>query len=199
MAHKKITNSKKSGSEKIGYARVSTIGQNLDSQIDILKEAGCIRIFEDKITGVSRERKGWDELMNYIRPGDTLVITELSRMSRSLMHLLQIIKELEVKKVSLVSIRENIDTESSVGRCFLSIMGAISQMERELRAERSAAGRKSAKARGRTGGRPKTDPEKLEQARILYENSEKTAAQVCKTVGIGRRTMFAYIARKREG
>jgi hypothetical protein len=80
------------------------------------------------------------------------------------------------------------------GRCFLSMMGAIHQMERELRAERAAAGRTSAKARGKTGGRPRTDAAKLENARILYENSGKTAAEVCAVVGVGRRTFFSYLA-----
>jgi DNA invertase Pin-like site-specific DNA recombinase len=82
-------------------------------------------------------------------------------------------------------LRENIDTTTATGRCFLSMMGAIHQMERELRAERAAAGRSSAKARGKTGGRPKTDPEKLENTRILYKNSDKTAAEVCEIAGVG--------------
>ena len=73
-------------------------------------------------------------------------------------------------------------------------MGAIAQMERELKAERAAAGREAAKARGRTGGRPRTDPDKLEQARILYQNSKKTASEICRTLGIGRRTFFSYLA-----
>ena len=78
------------------------------------------------------------------------------------------------------------------------MMGAIHQMERELRAERAAAGRSSAKARGKTGGRPKTDPAKLENARILYENSGKTAADVCEIAGVGRRKFFSYISEKRN-
>ena len=77
-------------------------------------------------------------------------------------------------------------------------MGAIAQMERELKAERTAAGRAAAKARGRTGGRPRTDPDKLEHARILYLNSRKSAADVCQTVGIGRRTLFSYLAQVRQ-
>ena len=107
-------------------------------------------------------------------------------------------KILEQRQINLVSLRENIDTSTVTGRCFLSMMGAIHQMERELRAERAAAGRSSAKARGRTGGRPKTDPAKLENARILYENSDKTAAEVCEIAGVGRRTFFAHIAAKRN-
>lgn len=183
---------------RIGYARVSSVGQNLDSQIDALQKAGCGKIFSDKITGSHMDRLGWDQFLEYARPGDTLVVSELSRMTRSLMDLLATAKVLEQRQINLVSLRENIDTTTATGRCFLSMMGAIHQMERELRAERAAAGRSSAKARGKTGGRPKTDPEKLENARILYENSDKTAAEVCEIAGVGRRKFFSHIAEKRN-
>ena len=163
---------------RIGYARVSTIGQNLDSQLDALTHAGCIRVFTDKASGVTENRPEWTKLIDFLRPGDLLVVTELSRMTRSLMHLLQLVQEFEAKRISLVSLRENIDTSTATGRAFLSIIGAINQMERELKAERTAAGREAAKARGKTGGRPKTDPAKLEQARILYENSDNSASKV---------------------
>ena len=182
----------------IGYARVSTISQNLDAQIDALKQSGCTKIFTDKESGVKPSRSGWDKLLAYIRPGDTLVITELSRMSRSLMHLLEIVKVLEDLNVELKSLRENIDTSTATGRGFLSIMGVISQMEREIKAERAAAGRAAAKARGKTGGRPRTDPDKLEQARILYQNSDQSAAEVCKFFGFSRRTLFNYITKKKQ-
>ncbi|MEC4749042.1 recombinase family protein [Methylomicrobium sp. Wu6] len=184
---------------RIGYARVSSTGQNLDSQIDALQKAGCGKIFSDKMTGSHMDRPGWDQLLKYARPGDTLVVSELSRMTRSLMDLLTTAKVLEQRQINLVSLRENIDTTTATGRCFLSMMGAIHQMERELRAERAAAGRSSAKARGKTGGRPKTDPAKLENARILYENSDKTAAEVCEITGVGRRKFFSYVAEKRNG
>ena len=183
---------------RIGYARVSSIGQNLDSQIDALQHAGCGKIFSEKMTASRMDRPAWNQFLEYVRPGDTLVVTELSRMTRSLLDLLESAKILEERQINLVSLRENIDTSTATGRCFLSMMGAIHQMERELRAERAAAGRSSAKARGRTGGRPKTDPAKLENARILYENSDKTAAEVCEIAGVGRRTFFAHIAAKRN-
>ncbi len=183
---------------RIGYARVSSIGQNLDSQIDALQHAGCGKIFSEKMTASRMDRPAWNQFLEYVRPGDTLVVTELSRMTRSLLDLLESAKILEKRQINLVSLRENIDTSTATGRCFLSMMGAIHQMERELRAERAAAGRSSAKARGRTGGRPKTDPAKLENARILYENSDKTAAEVCEIAGVGRRTFFAHIAAKRN-
>jgi DNA invertase Pin-like site-specific DNA recombinase len=183
---------------RIGYARVSSIGQNLDSQMDALKQAGCLKIFTDKLTGSRMERPGWAELLEYIRPGDILVVTELSRMTRSLLHLLETAKILEQRQINLLSLRESIDTTTATGRCFLSMMGAIHQMERELRAERASAGRVSAKARGRTGGRPRTDVAKLENARILYQNSGKTAAEVCRVAGVGRRVFFAYLAQKHD-
>jgi DNA invertase Pin-like site-specific DNA recombinase len=97
---------------RVGYARVSSIGQNLDSQIDALKAAGC-KIFTDKITGSRMDRPGWDQLMEYVRPGDVLVVAELSRMTRSLMHLLETAQALECKQVNLVSLREKIDTSTA--------------------------------------------------------------------------------------
>jgi DNA invertase Pin-like site-specific DNA recombinase len=179
---------------RIGYARVSSVGQNLDSQMDALHKAGCNKIFTDKMTGSRLDRPGWDHMMAYVRPGDTLVVTELSRLTRSLLDLLETAKALEQRQINLVSLRERIDTTSATGRCFLSMMGAIHQMERELRAERAAAGRASAKARGKTGGRPRTNVAKLENARILYENSGKSAAEACAIAGVGRRTFFSYLA-----
>ncbi len=184
-------------SENIGYARVSSSGQNLDAQIDDLQRAGCTKIFTDKESGTKFSRPGWDDLLSYIRSGDSLVVTELSRMSRSLVHLLEIVQELEERNVELKSVRENIDTSTATGRGFLSIMGVISQMEREIKAERAAAGRVAAKARGKTGGRPRTDPDKLEQAKILYQNSDQSAAEVCKLFGFSRRTLFSYITQKK--
>jgi DNA invertase Pin-like site-specific DNA recombinase len=187
-----------SRADKIGYARVSTPGQKLDAQLDALSQAGCVKTFSDQVSGTTAARPGWEQLRTYLRPGDTVVVTELSRMSRSLTHLLDIVADFEQQGIALVSLREHIDTATATGRCFLAIMGAMAQMERELKAERTAAGRASAKARGRTGGRPRMDAEKLEHARILYLNSGKTAAEVCHMVGIGRRTLFSYLAQVRQ-
>jgi DNA invertase Pin-like site-specific DNA recombinase len=157
-----------------------------------------VGIFSDQQSGVSQKREGFLRLMEYLREGDSLVVTELLRLSRSLKHLLSVVESLEEKGVELISLRENIDTQTATGRCFLSMMGAIAQMERELKRERASAGRQAAKARGRTGGRPRTEPQKLEQAKILYENLDKTAKEVCQAIGIGRRTLFRYLAQKRN-
>jgi DNA invertase Pin-like site-specific DNA recombinase len=178
---------------KIGYCRVSSASQNLDSQLDALKAAGCQQIYSDKISGTTLSRPEWDKLLATLRKGDILVITELSRMTRGVVHLLQTVSLLEEKEVQLISLRENLDTKSATGRAFIGMMGVINQLEKDLKSERAAAGRLSAKARGRTGGRPRTDQGKLEQAKIIYENSDKTAAEVCATFGLKRRTLFNYL------
>ena len=185
-------------STKIGYARVSSRDQNLEGQLDMLLSVSCEKIFEDKASGVKESRPGWDKLMEYIRPGDTLVVAEISRMTRSVPHLFALIKVFEEKNISLVSLRENIDTSTATGRAFLGMMGVINQMERELRGERAAAGRAAARARGRSGGRPRTKNELLEKAHILYESGGCTATDVCKTLGIGRRTFFRHLAADRK-
>jgi DNA invertase Pin-like site-specific DNA recombinase len=178
---------------KGGYARVSTLGQKLDAQLDVLDQIGCDKTCTDHSSGSTALRPGWEQLLAYVRPGDTVIITELSRMSRSLAHLLEGVRTFAQQGIALVSLREHIETSTASGRCVLAIMGAIAQMERELKAERAAAGRAAATARGRTGGRPRTDPDKLEQARILYLHSDQTAAAGCRMVGLGRRTLFSYL------
>ncbi len=185
-------------SESVGYARVSSREQNLDSQLDMLKAAGCTKIFKEKVSGVAETHVEWDKLMEYIRPGDTVVVVELSRMTRSLKHLLQLSEEFMERGVNIRSLRENIDTSTATGKAFFLLMGVINQLERDLKAERAAAGRASAKARGRTGGRPKTDEKKLHQAFILYDSSDYTAEEVCKLAGVGKRTFFRYIADMRQ-
>lgn len=177
----------------IGYARISSLSQNIDAQIDNLKAAGCTKIFTDTISGTKIQRQGWSDLLSYMRNGDVLVVTELSRMSRSLSHLLEILDTLKSREIDLKSLRENIDTSSATGRAFLSIMGAVSQMELEIKSERAEAGRTAAKARGKSGGRPAIDPDKLEQARILYQNSDKSARAICEAFGFSRRTLFEHL------
>ena len=179
---------------RIGYARVSSRDQNLDGQMDMLAAANCQRIFSDKASGANESRPGWDDMLNYVRPGDSVIVTELSRMTRSLAHLLALVDQFKEKEINLVSLRENIDTTTATGRAFIGMMGVINQMERELKSERSAAGRAAARSRGRTGGRPRTSQEVLEKARIVYEDGGYSATNVCKTFGIGRRTFFRHLA-----
>jgi DNA invertase Pin-like site-specific DNA recombinase len=182
----------------IGYARVSTTSQNLDSQIDRLEEAGCEKIFTDKFTGTITDRPGWDELMKYLRTGDTLVVTEFSRMSRSRDDLVAIVNDIQARGITLRSLSEQIDTETAMGRFLFSITAAIAQMELEGKQERAAAGRAAAKARGKSGGRPRTDPELLQNAMVLYQNTKKTAQEVCSLYGFSPRTLSAYMKKEKD-
>merc|ERR1712196_418105 len=138
-----------------------------------------------------------NKLKLYIRERDLLVVTELNRMSRSLLYLLEIMEEFKKKEINLRSLRENIDTISPTGRAFISIMGAISQMELEIGAERARDGRIAAKAQGKSGGRPRIDPKKLEEAKILYQNSNKSSTEICRMFGFSKRTFFAYIKKQK--
>jgi DNA invertase Pin-like site-specific DNA recombinase len=119
-----------------------------------------------------------------VSTGDALVVTEGSRLTRSLLPLLETAQRWEQKQVHRVSRREKIDTSTATGRCFLSMTGALQQRDRELRAERASAGRASAQARGKTGGRPRTDVVKWREAQVLSHNSGQTADEVSKSLGL---------------
>ena len=137
---------------KIGYAWVSTRSQNDDSQIDELTHYGCEKIFTDKTFGKNAVRPELDKALAYLRQGDVLVITWLSRAVRSLKHLLALADELRGRGVSLVGQRQQIDTTTPTGRLVFHVLGAIDEFQRELVVEGTRGGLDAARARGRTGG-----------------------------------------------
>ena len=116
----------------IGYARISTIDQNLDLQIDALKKAGCEKLFEDKISGSKSERIGLIKALEQLRKGDTLVVWKLDRLGRSLRHLIELINDLQEKGIMFRSIQDGIDTSTSVGQFFFHITGAFAELEKNL-------------------------------------------------------------------
>ena len=145
---------------KIGYARVSSVGQTLDVQLGKLKH--CDKIFQEKRSGASNTRARLKSCMEYVREGDTLVVTRLDRLSRSTLHLCQIAAELELKQVDLQVLDQNINTGDSTGRLLFNMLGAIAQFETELRAERQKDGIQKAKERGvQFGKRKKLNPEQI--------------------------------------
>lgn len=153
---------------KIGYARVSTRDQNLSAQLDALTQAGCIRVYEEKASGARSDRPVLAEVMRTLRDGDTLVVFKLDRVARSLPHLLETMDTLNQTGVGFRSLTEDINTTTPGGRLVFHVMAAISEFEREIIRERTAAGLKAAKARGRTGGRPrKMTAEKIKAAEKL--------------------------------
>ena len=140
---------------RIGYARVSTQEQNLDLQKDALKRAGCKKIIEDIASGKTENRPGLDRVRELLREGDVLVVWRLDRLGRSLKHLIELMTELEQKKIGFQSLQESIDTTSPGGKLIFHMFGALAEFERNLIRERTRAGLDAARARGRKGGRPK--------------------------------------------
>ena len=153
----------------IGYARVSTGDQSLTLQIDALEEAGCERVFQDQVSGIVNTRPNLNQALNFARPGDTLVVWRLDRLSRSLRDLIETVTLLESRGVQLKSLHESIDTASSSGKLIFHLFGALAEFERNLIKERTLAGLQAARARGRKGGRPPSlDAEKRKLAVKLY-------------------------------
>ena len=178
----------------VGYARVSTIDQNLDLQIHSLKKEGCIKIFTDTISGSKKERIGLSKLMDYLREGDTLIVWRLDRLGRSLKDLIEIISELEKRNIYFKSIQDSIDTSTPTGKFFFHVTGAFAELERNLIRERTIAGLKAARSRGKLGGRPKKIPKsKLELAKKLYDEKEKTVQEICDDLGFSRGSFYNYL------
>jgi DNA invertase Pin-like site-specific DNA recombinase len=178
----------------VGYARVSTTDQTLNLQKDALEKLGCTRIFTDTASGAKTERVGLEEALGYVREGDTLVVWRLDRLGRSLKHLIETIRELNKRKIGFKSIQENIDTTTSGGKLVFHIFGALAEFERDIIRERTSAGLKAARARGRKGGRPRAlRGKKLAHLQELYRNKENSISEICKTLGVSRATLYRYL------
>jgi len=160
----------------VGYARVSSIGQSLDVQLDKLKH--CDKIFQEKKSGTSDKRPRLEACIEYVREGDTLVVTRLDRLARSIMHLCQIAKELERKQVNLLVLDQNIDTSDATGRLLFNMLGAISQFETEIRAERQREGIQKAREKGVAFGRKK----KLTTSQIIEIQQRREKNTLIKTL-----------------
>lgn len=183
---------------KIGYARVSTQDQNLDRQLDNLTAAGCERIFNEKMTGTRSDRPELKTMLLTLRPGDVLVVDSFSRLSRSTKDLLDMVEKLNKMGVYLVSLKENLDTTTATGKMMLTMLSALSQFERDIIAERTVDGLKAARARGRSGGRPRSGSEKdRAQAVALYEANVMTNKEMADKFGVSVSTLNRWIREKR--
>ena len=179
----------------IGYARVSTLDQNPNHQIDALNEVGCKKIFTEKISGASKQRTQLQAALDYMREGDTLVVWKLSRLARSLTQIISTLKILEEKKIGLQVITQNIDTSTAEGRLFFHMNAAFDQFQREIIVENTKAGLKSARRNGRIGGRPKfMSDEKMRTAKAMLKDKENYPfiSDIIKTLDIGRTTFYRY-------
>jgi DNA invertase Pin-like site-specific DNA recombinase len=183
----------------IGYARVSTDEQNLDLQLSALNAAGCEQLYTDKVSGTKATRPGLTEALSHLRAGDTLVVWRLDRLGRSLRHLIDTVTDLQEREVGFKSLQEAIDTTTSGGKLVFHIFGALAEFEREIIRERTKAGLTAARSRGKTGGRPKALTEKqVEMLRHLAADKERSIKDICKTLGISRKTFYRYVETSQE-
>ena len=181
---------------KIGYARVSTTDQNIDLQIDALKEAGCEKTYSNHgVSGAKAERPGLDKALELIRKKDVLVIWKLDRLGRSLSDLLSTVEYLKERCAHFLSIQDGFDTSTASGKMVFSVIGAMAEYERNLIRERTMAGLKAARARGRMGGRPKSlDESQVKVAIALAEAGKLTINEICEQIGCSRSTYYRQVA-----
>lgn len=183
----------------IGYARVSTVDQNLSRQIDTLKQAGCERIYSEKVTGTKKDRPELERLLDIIREGDTVIVSELTRLSRSTKDLFSIVELIENKGANIKSLKESwLDTTTSYGKLLFTMFAGISQFERDLISERTKEGLAAARARGRKGGRPKVNEKNIERALKLYESNEYKIAEITEMTGVSKPTLYRYLKKESE-
>jgi DNA invertase Pin-like site-specific DNA recombinase len=183
----------------LGYARVSTADQNPDLQHDALNAVGCYRIFVDTASGALDDRPALGKVLDQLRPGDTLVVWKLDRLGRSLRHLIDTVAELERREIGFRSLQENIDTTTPGGKLIFHIFGALAEFERDIIRQRTLAGLASARARGRKGGRPLSmTPTKLILARQLYDSRQHTLAEIARTLGVSRASIYRHLGQQTD-
>ena len=184
---------------KIGYARVSTEDQQLESQIELLEKEGCEKIFQEKKSGATSDREELREALSILRKGDTLIVSKLDRLGRTVKQLVELIDNLNEKGIQFKSIHDAIDTTTANGRFFFHIMSAFSELERELIKERTQIGLDSARSRGRLGGRPETHKEdKKEIAYQMVMENHQTVGEIAQALNMSRSTIYRYIEKRRE-
>lgn len=183
----------------IGYGRVSTTDQNSTSQLDSLKAAGVSRVFVDTYTGTKMSRPEFDRALEFLRHGDTLVVTRLDRLGRSTKDLLSISELLDTQGVILRVLEQNIDTSSAEGRLFVTIVGAFAEFEHSLIVSRTKDGLAAARARGRSGGRrPKLNRSQILEIGSMYKRGDKSVADIAELFGTSRPTIYRALEKKPE-
>ncbi|PFW05336.1 MULTISPECIES: recombinase family protein [Bacillus] len=185
---------------KIGYARVSKDEQNLDLQMDALKKAECERIFCEKVSGVSDKRIELKRALDVLREGDVLIVYKMDRLARSVKQLYEITDLLKEKKVQFISLQDNLDTTTPAGRAMFGMFAVFAEFERDIIRERTISGLKSARARGRIGGRPKKDSKKIQQAMELYNDKDKkfTVKEITEMTGVSPSTLYRELRARKE-
>jgi len=178
----------------IGYARVSTVDQNLDLQRNALTEAGCENIFTEQMSGAVADRPELMAAIGYARGGDTLVVWKLDRLARSVKQLIDTVENLKVRGIGFRSLTEALDTTTAQGRLVFHMFSALAEFERGLIHERTRAGLSAAKKAGRTGGRPpKLTDDDIQAAKAMLTNPDIGVASVAHRLGVSLATLYRHI------
>lgn len=180
---------------RLGYTRVSTVAQTLEQQNAALEAAGVTKTFSDVMSGARDDRPGLAALMEYVRAGDTVVVWKLDRLGRNMLHILQTVKKLTDRGVTLVSTSDGIDSSTPVGRMMIGVLGSLAEYERELIKERTALKRAVSRANGTKFGRPRKvdDAEHIATAKRMKDDGHK-ARDIAKYLGVSRATLYRYFA-----
>jgi DNA invertase Pin-like site-specific DNA recombinase len=180
--------------QRIGYTRVSTVAQTLDQQNDALAKAGVTKTFSDTMSGARDDRPGLAELMAYVREGDTVVVWKLDRLGRNTLHILETVKALTDRAVTLVSVSDGIDSSTPAGRMMIGVLGSLAEYERELTKERTALKRHISRANGTKFGRPRKvdDAEHIVTA-LRMKADGHTGKAIAKYLGVSRATLYRYL------
>lgn len=183
---------------KIGYARVSTDDQSLNMQLDALNKAGCERIYQEHASGKNTEREELSKMLDALREGDVIIVYKLDRISRSVQDLESLAKRFQEQGVEFVSLTDQIDTSTAMGRFFFHVMSAISELEHDIIVERTKAGLEAARARGKRGGRKALEKKKIKQMLALYDSKEMSVSDVCEAVGVSKPTLYKYVRKRND-
>ena len=184
---------------EIGYARVSTSEQDTATQLQLLREAGCQKVFQEEASGGRWERPQLQALLDFLREGDVVVVWKLDRLSRSLKDLLLIIERIDQAKAGFKSLTEQIDTTNPAGRMMMQMLGAFAEFEREMIRARTKAGLEAARKEGRKGGRKAKLNAKQRQAALEMLQGNKTQGQVAQIFNVSRATISRLVATHRHG
>ena len=183
---------------KIGYMRISAGEQTTALQEDALRSANCDKTFHDVMSGAKADRPEYAKMLEFARPGDTIVVWRLNQLGRSLKHLIETVMDLQKREINFLSLTESIDTSTPGGKFTFHLFDALAEMERDIIQQRTKAGLEAARARGRKGGRPKIintmDPTKVERAKELYVKKEMTVPEIMKLTGFkSKDTFYKYV------
>jgi DNA invertase Pin-like site-specific DNA recombinase len=181
-----------------GYARVSTQDQNLELQLDAFKKYEVEEVFQEKMSGSKKDRPELKKMIDKLRKGDKVVVYKLDRISRSTKHLIELSELFAEKEVDFISIQDQIDTSTPMGRFFFRTMASIAELERDIIRDRTKAGLESARARGRVGGRPKADKEDIQKALKLYDSESMTVNEIVDITGVSRATIYRAIKERKQ-